>query len=452
MSKESDSSRQSSTDEESKKPSSNDKDDMSVLGRIIYKTKRLVRQIGDAHILQKKLDRHKSEVSEECETDDGYAKYTLIFRILVALLVTVLLRAAIIAVFFNTDKFTPSSIYYTIQDILYMNSYAEQPPSVLNYSRTDLGSDFELYKSGLVSVGSSEVKIFNATGRVTLTAGDKFSDPTVVTSDRHILVYDLGGSKYSIYNSFKRLRTEQVNGSIAHASMCEDGGFVIVVKTRDYNSEVYRYSADCELLSVYRTNRYVISSSISGDGRYTAVLSASVEGGNKQATLTVLRLNRDEKHAEISLGALDPYSCAFIDDKRIALFCDDRVVVYDREGDIKNEVIYPDAPLSLFSYRYGEGIALLFEQDLVRGINTLILTDEDGDTLYKGTINGNFTDMVLYDENVYLLTNNGFCRFDAKVQASHYTYAENTFGQILVCNSEKILLCTDSEAIYYKVR
>ncbi len=418
--------------------------DVNPLGKAIF----YIEKLRDLTPIQKIVSGERAIVKARCGSDTGYADYAVKLNILKKILVIALVLTILLGVIFSSGRLSINNIYYSAMDIWYMNSYSEAPSNILNYTKASTNDDFALYKNGLVAASGSEVKIFNATGRVTLTSGDIFANPTIITSNKYVIVYDLGGSKFSIYNSFKKIETVTLDGTIAYASMSEDGGFVIVEKTQDYNSVTHIYDDDCNRISAYATNEYVIAAQMSQNGKYTAVISSSAEHGEMSSTLTVLKQNKKKVHAQIDVGNLSPYTCSFVSNNRIAVFYNDRVCVYNLKGKLIGEYIYPSSKLAYISHTQG-GLSLLFEDDLINGQNTLVVLNKNGKQTYSGKISGSFTDMEMYGGYVFLLTNNGICKFNSKTKITTFKESDIIFGELLVCSKDKVLLCTDSRGIYF---
>ncbi len=418
--------------------------DVNLLGKALFYIERL----RDLTLIQKIVSRERAIVKARCGSDMGYADYAVKLNILKKILVIVLILTILSGVIFSAGRLGINNMYYSAMDIWHMNSYSESTSDILNYTKASTNDDFALYKSGLVAASGSEIKIFNATGRVTLTSGDIFANPAIITSNKYVIVYDLGGSKFSVYNSFKKIETVTLDGTIAYASMSNNGSFVIVEKTQDYNSVTHIYDKDCNRISAYATNEYVIAAQMSQNGKFTAVISSSADHGEMISTLTVLKQNKKKTYAQIDLGNLTPYNCGFIFKNRIAVFCNDRVCVYNLRGKLCGEYVYPNSKLAYISHTQG-GISLLFEDDLINGKNTLVVLNKNGKRVYSGQMSGSFTDMEMYGSYVFLLTNNGIYKFNSKSKITKFKESADTFGEILVCSRDKVLLCTDSRGIYF---
>lgn len=434
----------------SRKNTQDDGSSISFAGKCIFYISKAVNTLRDSTPIKRAVSRQKELVKARCGTDSGYAATAVGMRLSRILLIIALVITILLGVIFSAGRLAVDNVYYMALDIGYMNSYNEKPTGKLNYTKPQHSGDYALYKNGLVSASNNEIKIFNATGRVTLTSGDIFAEPVIVTSNKYFIVYDLGGHKFSVYNSFKRIETVSLDGKIAYAAMCEDGDFVIVEKTQDYNSVVRTYNESCELVSKYSTSGYALSAEMSENGKYTAVLTTSVKDGEMSAKLTVLKQNRKRVYAEVELEGVTPYECRFIDNNRIAVVCADRAYIYSINGKLKGEYTYPEGRLAYVSYTQGS-MALLFEQDVVNGRNSLAVIGKNGKLQYSEKIQGSFTDMQVYDNYVFLLTNNGIYKLNYDTGIMTVREGKDTFGKILVCDKNKILLCTDSRGIYYNM-
>lgn len=423
---------------------------MSRTSRVIFRTTQTLERLDRSAPISKAVEKERAAVRARCGTDEGYAGYAIILNITRKLLVAVLVIAIILGLIFSFGRFKIDNIYYMSRDIAYMNSYSEKSANILNYTKAQQSGDFCLYKNGLAVACNSEIKLFNATGRVTLTSGDIFANPVIAVSNKNLIVYDLGGSKLSVYNSFKRLRTVTFEGSIADVSMSENGNFAVAVKSQNYNSVIHLYDDSCEEIGSYSSNKYTVATCISESGKYIAVVGATASNGSMSAQLTVLKKNKGKIYTQIDMGTLTPYTCEMLDDDRIAVICSDRVCIYSFKGKLKGEYIYPDSRLSYISSS-NESLSLLFEVDLVNGQNTLTVLNKNGKDVYSGAMRGTFTDMQMYGDYVFLLTNNGISRFNYKTKITTFNQSENTFGKILACNDSRVLLCTDSYGIYFDI-
>ena len=425
-------------------------DELSLIGKAIFVIESSIDKFKKTAPVEKLLSREMAIIKARSGAEGGYARYALRMKIIRIFLCILLVLTVLLGVIFSMGRMNIDDIYYMAMDIGHMNSYSEQTSETLNYTKTQNKSDFALYKKGLAVASNSEITLFNATGRVTLTSGDVFSNPVIVTSNKYVLLYDLGGSKFSVYNSFKKLHSFTADGKISYASMCDGGGFCVSVKTGDYNSVVYMYDEDCNRLGSYSTNEYVISAEMSQNGKYTVLLSTSAQNGKMTSDVTVLKSGKDKVYSKFDTGGVTPYMCRVIDNDRIAVFCTDRVLVYSLKGNLKNEYIYPDLTLSNVSF--GESsMAILFEEDLINGQNRLVVLNKNGKIAYEGQISGNFTDMEIYGDWVFLLTNKGICKFNYKTNSTVIKNGVDTYGRILVCDENRVLICTDSRGIYFNI-
>ncbi|MBE6547396.1 MAG: hypothetical protein E7667_00760 [Ruminococcaceae bacterium] len=441
--------REKETKELAKKRKRNKKE-LTFLGRIIFVFDRISENIRNSSPVKTKIAKERALIKARCGSDEGYANYAIKLRLLCLIICVMLILTASLGLIFSAGRLGVDDIYYMAKDIGYMNSYSEGGADTLNYTKTQTNADFALYKRGLAVASNSEIKLFNATGRVTLTSGDIYSTPVIATSNKYVMVYDLGAGRFSVYNSFKKLHSFTYDGSIAYASMSNDGAFAVVEKSQDYNSVVHIYDNDCKEINTYSCNEYVIAAEMSDNGKFVAVVAATANNGSMITEITFLKQNKDEIYAQITVNGITPYMCKFISDRRVAVFCSDRVRIYSVKGEMISEFMYPESKLSYISYTDG-AVSLMFEDDLLNEKNTLVVINKKGKVIHNGGISGAYTDMQMHGENVFLLTNNGIIKYNYKTKISVFKEIKDSYGQLLVCDKNRVLLCTDSRGIYIDI-
>lgn len=206
-----------------------------------------------------------------------YAKLSFAFGISSIIISALLVLFVLGSVIFNIGSVTYENLYYFIKDFDSVVSSDEFIPSSVIYNYEE-NRTFAGYKGGFVSAGRSSLTVYSATGRKTKTFYNGYSNPVIKTSAKYILVYDIGGSELSVYNSFARLLTESFDHSILGADICDDGSF-IVLTTDKSKSAIYRYNSSFKLVAIYPYPNYITSAAISPDGNNLMVSYADAQSG-----------------------------------------------------------------------------------------------------------------------------------------------------------------------------
>ncbi len=367
----------------------------------------------------------------------GMAKIASIVLLTVLLAVTLLFGSSVI----SYDK-----IYYMFKDIEYIRSFNEGTPNELNYSKPVQNQVFHDFKNGLLVASDSEIKMFTSTGRVTMTDGSDFTNPRISTSKGYALIYDQGRKLFSVYNSFVKLYSENTDYAISNADMADNGSFLVVTGSKNYNSVIHVYDESFNKISEYSKNAYVISASLSSNGRYAAILSLSALEGSGISTLNVIDCKKNTVISETSFEGYMPYICEFLTDDNIAVFLDNKVCSINKKGKLISEYNYPsNAEKIEFA---DDKFAILFSENGIGESKTLEIFDSKCNKTFSKNIDGNVTDIALKNNFVYVLKSRELLRISTSIgaESTSPSFADNS--TIVIFPDGRIVLCSQNAATY----
>ncbi len=366
-----------------------------------------------------------------------------IAKIISAILLGILL---ILTVIFGVDVISYDKAYYMFKDISYIKSFGEGVPSELSYSKPVQNQIFDDFKNGLMVASDSELKFFTSTGRVTMTSGSEFANPKVSASDGYVLIYDQGRNLFSVYNSFVKLYSENTDHQISLADMSDNGRFLIVTSSKEYDSVIKVYDESYKLTSQFNMNSHVISASLSSNGRYAAILSLTALDGTAISEVKIIDCKKDKVIASSSYKGSMPYKCDYLTDDRIAVFLDDKALVLNGKGSELYQYAYPSGAerIEIGDEKY----AMIFSSGGNNANKTLAVFDKDGKRVFLKQFSGIVNDVKLYDSFVYILKNSELIRYNISLGTeSTYTSAKDS-SRIVVLSDGKLVLCSQSSASY----
>lgn len=423
--------------------------DISFLGKIIYYCRSIVEKIRSKRLLKRLIDREKKIAGYSDVAPSSDRRATFAFRI--ARLVSLVLLCIIIlsVLLFGGNTFSYESIYYMFKDINYISSFSESPPETLNYSEALSKQDFSDFKNGLAVVSDSEIKFFTSTGRVTMTAGSSYTNPKITCSSDTALIYDSGRNSFAVYNSFIQLYSEDLDYPIISANMSDSGRFAIVTKSKKYNSVVKIYDTDYSVISEYSKNDYIISVSLSSNGKYCAVTSLDARHGESVVSMNIFKVGTKELYGYVEIIGAMPYSCSFLSNDRVALFCTDRSFVFDLRGNEKKGFIYPSSLLHLSID--GDKYAMVFKGEDISGGNSLYVFDRNGNTTFFDVLKGTVSDIAYKDGFLYLLRDGEAVRKTLSFPSSEISigFMEEE-AKLLVFDNGEVMVCTPAVAYFLK--
>lgn len=420
--------------------------EISFLGRVILLFKNTLDKIKDLRLPQRLVEHEKSVAGFDDKDSPREAKIAFVFGMARVSCLSLLCIILAIVILFGGSLISYDNVYYMFKDIGYINSFVENRPSSLNYSRPFSNQDIGVFKNGLAVAGDSEIKLFTSTGRVTMAIGSEFTNPKICSSDATVLVYDQGRNTFKVYNSFTALRTESLDYPISSASMSDDGSFCIVTRSENYRSVVRIYNEKFAIESEYSRNDHVISADISPDGKKIAVLSLDSSSGDSLATLTVLERGKEKTRASLSLKGLLPYNATFVSNDRIALIGSESAAVYDLDCREKTKTEY-SKQVAKISVTDG-GYAILFKDDTIDSSFTLSVFGENGNKISNYKLEGHVSDISLYGNYVYALMDNEVLRIDTLFGATSKVAHTSENASLVVFDDGTVTVCTNTSAYY----
>ena len=418
----------------------------SFLAKVILFFRGVRAKLNELKIFGRIRDRQRAlshySGSDSCEE----SKLSYAFGIAKIISILCLSLLLIITLLFGSRAISYDKVYYMFKDIGYIKSFGEGTPDELSFSKPVQNQVFGNFKNGLIVAGDSEIKLFTTTGRVTLTEGSDFTNPRIETSKEYALIYDLGRNHFSVYNSFVSLYSEQTDYPIAFADMSESGSFLIVTKSKIYNSVVKIYGNDFNLLSEYSKNDLVISASLSSDGRFAAILSLNANNGSSAVTLNILDCKKNTVLASSEYEGHMPYRCDFLSLDRVVMFFDDCFMIANRKGETVGKYDYP-AAAERIDIR-GDTFAMIFSPNGRNGKKTLEVFGKEGNRSYTDYIDGSVKDMRLSDGCVYVLESREIIRISTSLGTRTVSAADADDLKVVVFSDGRTAVCSQTNAKY----
>ena len=185
--------------------------------------------------------------------DTYYATVSARFKVAQRILVLLLVVFLLFSIFANIREITYSNLYYFVRDFGNAVDMESTNYETLSY---DVYRDqtFSLYRGGIAAVSPSNVSVFTATGRRTLKSRSDYVVPYAVTSSNYLLVYDISGNTFSLYNSFSKVHTESFDYPITDAAISDSGVFALLSRSSANKSTLYVYNDNIKQ-SIPQTSR-----------------------------------------------------------------------------------------------------------------------------------------------------------------------------------------------------
>ena len=182
---------------------------------------------------------------------------------------------------------------------------------------------FEHFREGFAVVGNNRVTLYDKTGVELCSDSEAFSNPAAASGEKYLLVYDIGGHTYSLYNSVTRV--------------IDVGAYIVTTESNEAKYVTEVYSATLRRTMSIIKNKYVLDSAISCDGESILLASVYESGAEFLCELAFYRVGQADSVKEYTYSMSMPYAISAGEDGCFTVICDDAVRSFDSDGDLVSE-------------------------------------------------------------------------------------------------------------------
>lgn len=347
----------------------------------------------------------------------------------------------------NTNLITYRNFYYFFKDLdASFDSIDVFKSDWMTYP-TDTTQYFTLYRGGLAVIGGHSVSTFTETGRQTVSESIQYRNPMAEGRGRYLMVYEMGGTQYSLYNSYTQLYADKTDYPINGVAVSDSGVYAILSSSESYSSVVSLYNDNFALINRYNKNSFVTDVAIDGKGKLVALLSVDPNGGTFETTLELYVPGESEEKKKVSLGEGMAYSCTFTSSGVIAVSFSDSIVFVSSDGKILNAFDF-QGETPLLADIGDDGVAIVLRRSAISSKNHIIVFDKNGKMLYNEDIDAHADAIARFGNSVFLMTDSEILRLSldsAKVATVKHQTDQRC---ILAVTEDDILICSPQKAEY----
>lgn len=394
----------------------------------------------------RRFQRTSRKASEESQ-NEYYENISAGLGVFQVILYLSLFAFVVLSFFRNTNLITYQNFYYFFKDL---GASAESVDTVaadtVSYPTSDEQS-FTLYRKGLAVAGNRSVTVFTATGRQTISKSVTYKSPIAIGSGKYLLVYELGGTQYSLYNSYTQIYAGKSDFPIFGATISEEGMYALLSRSEEYTSVVSLYSSHFSLLNRYNKNGYVMDLALNEKGTQLAILTSEVQNGLFQTVLSLHEPKSADVGVSVSIGNSVALSCAYTASGGVSLLCGDRYCYVTQKGELREEYFFDGEEISCMELA-SDGAVLCLRSDAISEKKHFIVFDKNGKMVYNESAEMHVTSVCREENSVFFMTRRGVTRLNLRDGSisEHLCHTENI--RILAINEDEVLLCSPQKASY----
>ena len=331
-----------------------------------------------------------------------YASVSARYKIAQRILLTFLVFFLLFSIITNFNEITYDNFFYLMKDFGNAINTEGSNFETLSYGGSH-NQRFALFRGGLAVISpTTGVSAFTATGRRTLTSPASFSMPHAISSDKYLLVYDMGKPVFSVYNSFSRIYTETLDYPVTNAVFADSDTFVIATRSADYKTLINVYSRNFNVARSIWRDLYLFGLDVDKANDLIAFAYYNAGDGTGNTVLALHRFSTLEKIAEIGMPGQFPLEISFLDGKKLSVVTDNAFFIFDSSLE-ENEALYFAGKNVTGTCAGDYGVAFSYTTGEARDdINTIFVFDKNGVMMYNDIVNFRVREMVLGDRCIFI--------------------------------------------------
>lgn len=289
------------------------------------------------------------------------------------------------------------------------------------------GSDdmaFAYFRNGLAVCDSDSYTYFDTSGGVLVNDQISYGDPVLSPSEKYLMLYDVGGRKYSVYNQLTGIISRETDGDIIAGDVADDGSFIITSRSRETRYVVEMYNASfTKVMNIYKEN-YVFDSAISPNGKLAVICSAIPAETDFNCEVEICRRGEADpisiKTYENTMP-LDLYSL----DNGFVLLCDNGLYFIGYDGVIVDGISFSGMRLKYADINDTTAVVVCSTNALGNENRVIVFDSSDGSIIYDEIqsyrIMGAFASTNLKNAKAYFTTPQSVIRINSDGELDVHT-------------------------------
>ncbi|MBE6599572.1 MAG: hypothetical protein E7638_09035 [Ruminococcaceae bacterium] len=259
-----------------------------------------------------------------------YLKVSKRYRAMQGLLLILLM----VYLFFIISAFgkhiTYDNMQYLLRDLDSLSHNTQGDFSVIEYDKQNEPA-FAIFKNGIAAAGKDGVTLYDSTGLRLFKEQLSCTSPVLVPSEKYLLLYDRGGTGYSVYNSITKVISRSTERKIADGAISDSGAFILVTRSNDTKYVVEYFSSILtNTMKIYKDN-YVMDTALSKDGKTIVVCSAVPSQTDLDCEIALYHSDDKEFIHTVTIPHTMPLSVHF-GESGFTVLCDSGLYFYDEAG------------------------------------------------------------------------------------------------------------------------
>lgn len=269
-------------------------------------------------------------------------------------------------------------------------------PGSAGYSFEEFGENFSL-------LTDTYLYTYKTTGEQIYALRHGYSNPSQITTDRRILLYDKAAYSFALYNKTSLIYEKTVEDKILFGALSKDDMAAIVTNSPRYSNILYIYDSGGNWKYTKKfADENVINIAFSDDGDHIIVTTISVDSGEIVTNLYKYSTKSDDNYKWKYSFKSNSLPCGlYADFYKVICVCDNTAVMLDcSSGEIIGEYTFGG---NLKDFEITPEFTAIYYNDASTNRNTIVSLDGSMQPVAIVNAGANAQKILLDNDTVYVL-------------------------------------------------
>ncbi len=309
--------------------------------------------------------------------------------------------------------------------------------------------DVDIFNADLVTVKNDAIDLYDMNGSNVASYDISQVTPTVVSRGKYMLVYDLGGNSAQLFNNFSMLTSLTYDYPISCAAVSGEGMHAVVTGSLDYQSVIYLYDHNFNLISKIYKDKYITDIKIDQAGKKLICTAVLAENGGFISEIMTYEPYTDKEESKLSLPGSFAVNCGFFSDGGYGVLADTALIFFDKNNtQISNyslDAIVPTNCLILDDYA-----VLCYNENIVGSQSRVLVFSTNGEIIVDTAVDDKIIDTASYMEHLYLLTEGKLNSVNMETGKLLFAPVDSAASGVYVCDKNSVVVDYSNMAKAYK--
>lgn len=293
--------------------------------------------------------------------------------------------------------------------------------------------DFQKNETGFAVLTNKQLDFYSLSGIKLRTVNNTATLPVINSCDDKTLLYEQGGTGYSVEKGNSTLVKNVVENKIILGKVAKNGNVVLVTEDDKYACSLVVYDKSSNQIFKWNSAENIITDfcfTDSGDGCMVATMGA--KDGVTKGTVYGLNFTNNKELFKINIGDCIPLAIKF-DRGGVNIVCENKLVIADAKGSLLKEKPYADRLVKYILTKNNYVVMLFCEES--RSMVNIVVYDGFGEEIAHAQFKEKIRNIDSDGRNIVVLTDDSVVCCDMQLKILNTINNKQNVDRIICIDS-----------------